>query len=185
MLCNLLYIQALLFTISAYFFTTPEHLGGQEGVRATLTVEQPELGAQESGNQKTGWTTITFRVSRQGAGLIRVSSWAVATLGPVMGGKAVAFLKGEREPGKRGAAKLHYSSRGKHRTILQGGRTVGFGICQSKVIFHLAAQGGLFLPLAPPGERKDHATAFVQHLRQAWATCIRFSSFFFCCLSSS
>ncbi|XP_071894517.1 protein TMED8 isoform X3 [Anas platyrhynchos] len=42
----------------------PEHLGGQEGVRETLTVEQPELGAQESGNQKTGWTTITFRLLR-------------------------------------------------------------------------------------------------------------------------
>lgn len=167
MLCNLLYIQALLFTISAYFFTTPEHLGDQEGVREKFTVEQPELGAQENGNQKTGWITITFRVSRQGAELIRVSSRAAATLGPVMEGKAVTFLKGEREPGKRGTAKLHYSSRGKHRTILQGGRTVGFGMCQSKVIFHLAAWGGLFLPLAPLGETKDHATAFVQHLNQA------------------
>uniref|UniRef100_A0A8C3BRE7 GOLD domain-containing protein n=1 Tax=Cairina moschata TaxID=8855 RepID=A0A8C3BRE7_CAIMO len=42
----------------------PEHLEGREGVREMFTVEQPELGAQESGNQKTGWTTITFRLLR-------------------------------------------------------------------------------------------------------------------------
>uniref|UniRef100_A0A8B9DIZ6 GOLD domain-containing protein n=1 Tax=Anser cygnoides TaxID=8845 RepID=A0A8B9DIZ6_ANSCY len=42
----------------------PEHLGDQEGVREKFTVEQPELGAQENGNQKTGWITITFRLLR-------------------------------------------------------------------------------------------------------------------------
>lgn len=47
MLCNLLYIQALLLTIPAYLFTAPEHLVGQngKGESSQSAVEQPRLGA--------------------------------------------------------------------------------------------------------------------------------------------
>lgn len=55
MLCNLLHIQALLLTISAYLFTTPEHLVGQNGKRESSqsAVEQTKLGAGEVEMQRT------------------------------------------------------------------------------------------------------------------------------------
>lgn len=55
MLCNLVHIQALLLTISAYLFTAPEHIVGQKGKRASSqsTAEQPKLGVGGVEMQRT------------------------------------------------------------------------------------------------------------------------------------
>lgn len=82
----------------------------------------------------------------------QAGSRVVAALGPELGRKQPSLSERESMHLGRGRnAKLRYSSRGNHRMTLQGDRTAGLGICQSKMLFHLAAWGGLFLPLASLG----------------------------------
>lgn len=102
MLWNFLYVPALL-AISDYLFTAPEHLVGQKAVSVWVWERDVYSGAAQAWsrkkeNQKTGCFLGEQAGSRAGQG----KEWAGATLGPEL----EAFLKGEREPGHRGAAKL-------------------------------------------------------------------------------
>ena len=55
MLCNLLHIQALLLTISGYFFTAPERLVGQNSKRAVSLQQSSPSWEQEEWKCKEHW----------------------------------------------------------------------------------------------------------------------------------
>lgn len=93
---------------------------------------------------------MAFWLSRQGAELVRVGSRVVAALGPEMGENSCLSQKRQHAPGEGVNCKAALFKRGQPQDNLAG----RLGICQSKMLFHLTAWGGLFLPLASPGGDK-------------------------------
>lgn len=134
MLYNLLYIQSI-STICAYWFIAPQHLVGQNSKRGSSrsTVEQPKLGA---GGVEIGRARLRAQWLSRGVGKLLLL-W-------VLKRGENSFLPQKREC-------IHHGGRELQSCLIQGqaqgDRTVGLGICQSKMLFQLTAWRGLFLPL--------------------------------------
>lgn len=94
------------------------------------------------------------------------------------------FLKRESvcASGQGGNCKAALFKHGNHRTTLQGDRTVELDICQKKMIFHLAAWGGLFFPFPSLGGDEEPSCGLCTALETSLSNlgrALSFSFFFF------
>jgi len=118
---------------------------------------------------------VAFWVSRVGQG----KEQSCCCFWPRDGEKIAAFIKRECAPGQGGSCKAALFKQGQPQDDFAG-RQHSKAWHQSKMLFHLAVWGGLFLPLASPGgdERPSCGlcTALESGLSNLGKAC---SSFFF------